>query len=213
MASIQPADLVQARLGPTPVSIIVPVYGAAQHLDRCLVSVLRHSGLPPAELLVLVDGPQDREVEAVLTNHLGTGDTPGTRLIRNEVRRGFVASVNRGMRESNRDVVLLNSDTEVTAGWLEKLRAAADSAPDIATVTPLSNAATICSLPELLEDNLLPEGTTTDELGEIVGASLAPRLPAPANRRRRLPLHPQGRHRRGGAVRRVPVRSRLRRGE
>ena len=39
--------------------------------------------------------------------------------------------------------MLLNSDTLVAPGWLEALRAVAYSAPDIGTVTPLSNDATI----------------------------------------------------------------------
>lgn len=161
------------------IDIVVPVFGAASHLDRCLASVTRHSALPPHQLIVVVDGPQGDDVEEVLSRH-ARPDAIGVQVHRNDTRRGFVASVNRGMRESTRDVVLLNSDTEVTAGWLDNLCAAACSAPDIATVTPLSNSATICSLPEFLEDNLLPEGTTAEELGEIV--SLAsdreyPRLP------------------------------------
>ena len=49
---------------------------------------------------------------------------------------------------AGRDVVLLNSDTLVPPGWLEELRAVAYGAPDIGTVTPLSNDATILSYPE-----------------------------------------------------------------
>ena len=149
------------------IDIIVPVFGAASHLRRCLASVEQHSALPPHSLILVVDGPQGQDLEDVLSLFVG-GDGVSVRVIRNDARRGFVASVNRGMRESSQDVVLLNSDTEVTEGWLDNLRAAAYSAPNIATVTPLSNAATICSLPEFLEDNLLPEGMSTDELGEIV---------------------------------------------
>jgi len=149
------------------IDIVVPVFGAATHLDRCLASVIRHSALPPHQLIVVVDGPQEGDVEEVLSRYAGPNENE-VQVRRNDTRRGFVASVNRGMRESTRDVVLLNSDTEVTAGWLDNLRAAACSAADIATVTPLSNSATICSLPEFLEDNLLPEGTTADKLGEIV---------------------------------------------
>ena len=51
---------------------------------------------------------------------------------------------------------------------MDKLQAAAYSDPAIATVTPLSNSATICSLPEFLEDNLLPAGVSTEMMGEIV---------------------------------------------
>jgi len=161
------------------IDIVVPIFGAASHLDRCLASVARHSTLPPHTLIVVVDGPQDGDVEDVLSRY-AEPDANGAHVLRNDTRRGFVASVNRGMRESTRDVVLLNSDTEVTAGWLDNLRAAAYSAPGIATVTPLSNSATICSLPEFLEDNLLPADTSADSLGEItdlVSSRDYPRLP------------------------------------
>jgi hypothetical protein len=44
-------------------------------------------------------------------------------------------------------VVLLNSDTEVPAGWLDRLAGHAHASPWIGTVTPFSNNATICSYP------------------------------------------------------------------
>jgi GT2 family glycosyltransferase len=150
----------------------VPVYGAAAELDRCLDSVLRHSPMPPHRLIVVVDGPQEAAVEEVLDRRL-EHESQRVPLLRNPVRRGFVASVNRGVTLSDRDVVLLNSDTEVARGWLDGLQAAAASAPRIATVTPLCNNATICSLPETLEDNLLPAGCSVDEMAEAVGAASA----------------------------------------
>src|SRR5262249_31632988 len=61
---------------------------------------------------------------------------------------GFVRSVNRGMQlHGDRDVVLLNSDTEVANDWLDRLHAAAYSDGKVATVTPFSNNATVCSYP------------------------------------------------------------------
>jgi len=54
------------------------------------------------------------------------------------------------------DVVLLNSDTVVTSGWLEKLRRCADSDPRIGTITPFSNNAEICSFPKFCHNNTLP---------------------------------------------------------
>jgi hypothetical protein len=48
---------------------------------------------------------------------------------------------------ADRDVVLLNSDTEVANDWLDRLRRCAYGQPDVGTVTPFSNNATICSYP------------------------------------------------------------------
>lgn len=161
------------------IDVVIPVYGAAAALDRCLASVFRHTPQPPHRLIVVIDGPQNRDVEDVLKQHLG-GHQIDVDLLRNENRSGFVASVNRGMQHSRRDVVLLNSDTEVTARWLEKLQSTAYSDSSIATVTPLSNNATICSLPEFLEENLLPAGISTDTMGELVERASSreyPRLP------------------------------------
>ena len=149
------------------IDVVVPVYRAAEALDRCLATLLRHTTLPPHRLIVVVDGPQPEDVEEILTRRL-EDRSDDIRLIRLPARSGFVAAVNRGMSDSSRDVVLLNSDTEVTADWLDKLQSAAYSAPDIATVTPLSNSATICSLPEFLEDNFLPAGISTNTMGAIV---------------------------------------------
>jgi GT2 family glycosyltransferase len=56
-------------------------------------------------------------------------------------------------QHKDRDVVILNADTEVYGNWLDRLVAHADEFPRVATVTPLSNNATICSYPETLNDN------------------------------------------------------------
>ena len=161
---------------PGPVDIVVPVYGAAAELAACLASLLLHTDLAHHRLLLVIDGPQEGDVEAVLADV-----PPGqATILRNPERRGFVGSVNRGRGESARDAVLLNSDTVVTAGGLAKLQAAAYSHPAIATVTPFSNHATIASLPRFAEVNALPAGWSADRfaaLVERVSARERPRLP------------------------------------
>jgi O-antigen biosynthesis protein len=154
----------------------VPVYGAADELRACLASLLRHTDLVRHRLVLVIDGPQEDAVENALA---AVGDRP-VEVLRNPARRGFVGSVNRGMETSDRDVILLNSDTEVTARWIEKLQEAAYSHPAIATATPFSNNATICSLPRFVQANALPAGWTVDSFGtlvERVSRRERPRLP------------------------------------
>jgi GT2 family glycosyltransferase/glycosyltransferase involved in cell wall biosynthesis len=156
------------------VDIIVPIYGAADDLARCLASVDAHTDFARHGLILVVDGPQDEAVEAVVRS------APMAQLLRNESRRGFVGSVNRGMAASIRDVVLLNSDTIVTPRWLEKLIAAGASANDIGTVTPLSNNGSLCSVPRTLTENFLPTGfdaTAFAALIERVSARAYVRIP------------------------------------
>jgi cellulose synthase/poly-beta-1,6-N-acetylglucosamine synthase-like glycosyltransferase len=149
----------RARAMPPPkVEVIVPVYGAAKELRACLESLMRETR---HRVTLVVDGPQDAAVESVIADF-------AVRVLRNEQRLGFVGSVNRGMRETSSDVVLLNSDTIVTPRWIEKLIDAAYSSGDVGTVTPLSNHATLCSIPRAFEENLLPTGFDAASFAAVV---------------------------------------------
>jgi glycosyltransferase involved in cell wall biosynthesis/GT2 family glycosyltransferase len=159
---------------PRGVEVIIPVYGAADALRACLASVAGCTDLRRHRVVLVIDGPQDETVESVIAR------CTFATILRNETRRGFAGAVNRGMRESVSDVVLLNSDTIVTPGWLEKLIDAAVSSGDIGTVTPLSNHATLCSVPRAFERNLLPNGhdaASFNALIERVSERAYPRIP------------------------------------
>lgn len=164
------------RGAPSRVNVVIPVYQAPEAFARCLAALLAHTDLCRHRALLVLDGPQPASTEALLETPI-----PGIEILRNPERRGFVASVNFGMaRGPEQDVVLLNSDAIVTAGWLEKLRAAAYSAAEIATVTPFSNTATICSLPRFLAANALPAGETIEGFARRIeqrSARAYPRLP------------------------------------
>jgi GT2 family glycosyltransferase len=88
---------------------------------------------------------------------------------------GFPANCNAAFAETgDADVVLLNSDTVATTGWLDQLLRCAASDPRIATITPWSNNAEICSWPRFCEDNPAPE--FPDAIAEAA-AGLAPTYP------------------------------------
>src|SRR5690606_28887667 len=91
------------------VVVIVPVYGAPALVERCLESVLRHSGAQ-ARLLVIDDASPDPAIAPLLDRYRGRR---GVEILRNDANRGFTATANRGMAHAGRaDVVLLNADTE-----------------------------------------------------------------------------------------------------
>jgi GT2 family glycosyltransferase/glycosyltransferase involved in cell wall biosynthesis len=137
------------------VDIVIPVFRGFEDTRRCLHSLLRDpqsvAGVDadhPALRIVVVD---DASPEPRLSRYLRRLATRGLiTLIKNERNLGFVASVNRGIQHAGaRDVVLLNSDTEVPSGWLQRLAAHAYAHPNVATVSPFSNNATICSYPAI----------------------------------------------------------------
>lgn len=160
------------------VDVIVPVYGAAEELARCLSSVGAETDLARHRVVLVIDGPQESRVDAIVDAFAAAHAS--TIVLRNEQLLGFVRSVNRGMRESARDVVLLNSDTIVTPRWLEKMVDAAMSIANVGTVTPFSNNATLVSIPQPFEENFLPRGFDANAfaaLVERVSAREYPRLP------------------------------------
>jgi GT2 family glycosyltransferase/glycosyltransferase involved in cell wall biosynthesis len=127
------------------IDVIVPVYRGLAETLACLESVLA-SGDRVAHRVVVID---DCSPEPELSDALqAMGEAGRITYLRNERNLGFVASANRGLALSaDADVVLLNSDTEVPPGFLDRLYRAAYADSCIATATPLSNNATIYSLP------------------------------------------------------------------
>ncbi len=149
-----------------PVDVVVPVYGHHDDTLLCLHSVLTSTVRTPYRLVVVDDASPEPDLARAMDFIAGLGLIE---LVRNERNLGFVQSVNRGMAlHPDRDVVLLNSDTEVFDGWLDRLHRAARLAPDIATVTPLTNNGEICSYPRFRADN-----TAALEIGDRELAGLA----------------------------------------
>lgn len=133
---------------------MVPVYNAARELEACLASVA--ATVPSvSEVIIIDDASPDDAVRVVLQRWQEHG-LPGWRFERNPHNLGFVGTANRGMEMSSGDVVLLNSDTVVTPGWLQGLRRCLDSDTTIATATPWTNNGEIASLPEFCRPNPVP---------------------------------------------------------
>lgn len=147
-------ELVPVETNQATVDVIIPVYKGYVETLRCIYSVLTAANELLFELIVIDDASPDAELVAKL-NQLS--ELKLFTLLINTTNVGFVSTVNRGMAcNSKRNVVLLNSDTEVYPSWLDRLHAAAFIHGNTGTVTPLSNNATICSYPLFLHDNPYP---------------------------------------------------------
>lgn len=157
-----------------PVDVIVPVYRGLEDTQRCILSALASPCQTVWHLVVINDCSPEPEVGQWLRDI--AAQEPRITLLENEENLGFVATVNRGMRlNPDRDVLLLNSDTEVANDWLDRIQRAAYAQPQVASVTPFSNNATICSYPRFCEANDLPAGHTTASLDQLFAEHLAGR--------------------------------------
>ena len=147
------------------VDIVIPIYNAFDDLQKCLESVEKYTDLSHDRLILINDNSSDERILPLLRSK----ESKNVIVVNNAENKGFSCNVNIGMSISDsRDVLLLNSDTVVTRSWIDKIHACAYSALEIGTVTPLSNAATLCSVPVMCMDNKLPDWLSADDMAEIV---------------------------------------------
>ena len=159
------------------VDIIIPIYNAYDDLTKCIDSVKKWTDLDKNRLILIDDCSPDERIKP----YLKSIEDKNIKVIFNEKNQGFSGNINLGMSQSDEnDVLLLNSDTVVTKKWLDKIVECAYSDVSIATVTPLSNNATLCSVPNFCEENTIPEGFTIDsfaELIETISLNMMPEIP------------------------------------
>jgi GT2 family glycosyltransferase/glycosyltransferase involved in cell wall biosynthesis len=147
------------------VDVIIPVYRGVEETRRCLEAVLAAPQCTPFELIVVDDASPEPAIRAQLDELAAAGCI---RLLRHARNLGFVAAVNAGLAlHPERDLVLLNSDTEVSGDWLDRLCAHAEAEPCVGTVTPFSNDASLCSYPRIAESNAMPFDSTPAELDAL----------------------------------------------
>jgi O-antigen biosynthesis protein len=143
------------------VTIVIPVYDGRIDTLACLHSVLTTRNEIAAHLVVIDDRSPDQQ----LSNELQRlASSQLFELIRHIENRGFVSSVNEGILRARGDVILLNSDTVVSDHWIDHLNAAASSREDLASVSPLSNNATILSYPYINIANAVPSDCSIQQL-------------------------------------------------
>jgi glycosyltransferase involved in cell wall biosynthesis len=95
------------------VTLYVPCYNAERYLAACIEGVLAQT-LPPAEILVIDDGSQDRTTEIASRYPV--------KILRHEQNRGLAAARNTGIRNAQHDLVAaLDVDCVAEPEWLEKL--------------------------------------------------------------------------------------------
>ncbi|MBQ6748267.1 MAG: glycosyltransferase family 2 protein [Paludibacteraceae bacterium] len=112
-------------------SIIILNWNGAEMLRRYLPSVVEHTTLPDCEIVVADNGSTDNSLEVLRTAF------PSVRTLVLDRNYGFAEGYNRALAGTESTyTVLLNSDVEVTEGWLEPLLAFMDTHPDVAAVQP-----------------------------------------------------------------------------
>jgi GT2 family glycosyltransferase len=159
----------------TRVDVVVTVHDALEDVERCLDSLRSHPDGFALRVIVVDDASSAPTRARLLTRAAAWSQLSLIELTENV---GYTRAVNTGLSASDAGwVVLLNSDTVVTAGWLERLMRCASSDEAIGIVGPLSNAASWQSVP-LVHDasgrfavNHLPSGLEVEDMARLVACA------------------------------------------
>jgi GT2 family glycosyltransferase len=111
------------------VAVVILNYNGKKFLEQFLPGVLEHS--PGARIVVADNDSNDGSVDFVQKNY------PGVQLVINGSNGGFAKGYNDALKQVDAEYyVLLNSDIEVTAGWIEPCARLLDSDAAIAALQP-----------------------------------------------------------------------------
>ena len=151
------------------VDIIICVHNAIDDVKKCLESVVKYTTSPYS--LILVDDGSDAQTKSYLEDF---AKTYRTKLVRNNIAKGYTFASNQALILSITDyVVLLNSDTIVTPEWLDRMMECAESDDLTGIVGPLSNTASWQSVPEIevgddWAQNNLPPDISIEKMGGLI---------------------------------------------
>ncbi len=95
------------------VAVVILNWNGRKHLEHFLPFLLK-STYPTLELIVADNGSTDDSID-FLTQYY-----PGVRILKSPVNEGYARGYNTALKQVDSDIyVLLNSDVEVEAGWIE----------------------------------------------------------------------------------------------
>jgi N-acetylglucosaminyl-diphospho-decaprenol L-rhamnosyltransferase len=114
----------------TDLSIIIVSFNARADLERCLVSLQSPPPSTSHEIVVVDNASTDGSADAARR-------FPGVQVIETGANLGFAKAANIGIRATTgMNVLLLNSDTIVPAGALDRLLDDLERHPDVAVLGP-----------------------------------------------------------------------------
>lgn len=98
------------------IAIVILNWNGKSWLEKFLPNVVANS--QSAEVYVIDNASTDDSITYISTHF------PSVKIVINQQNHGFAGGYNEGLKQINADIYcLLNSDVEVTSGWLEPISA------------------------------------------------------------------------------------------
>lgn len=112
------------------IAIVILNWNGRSFLEKFLPSVVSFSH-PMANIIIADNASTDDSVTFLKTNY------PDLEIIHLDKNYGFTGGYNRALKQVKADYyILLNSDVEVTAGWIAPMKAFMDKHPEVAACQP-----------------------------------------------------------------------------
>ena len=110
-------------------AVVILNWNGRSLLEQFLPSVINNSKV--ATIYVADNASTDKSTAYVATNF------PEVKIIQNKINGGYAKGYNDALKQVNEDIFcLLNSDVEVTKGWLKPIIKTFDNSPDTAIIQP-----------------------------------------------------------------------------
>jgi lipopolysaccharide biosynthesis protein/GT2 family glycosyltransferase len=130
---------------PKSLAVIIPIYNAFRDTERCIASIDDTFHRTDGRIILIDDKSTDADISLLLDLY---ANDDRFEIIRNEKNIGYTKTINKAISHcAGSDIILLNSDTIVTPGWITGLKAAAYSRNNVGTATAMSDNAGAFSFP------------------------------------------------------------------
>jgi len=112
-------------------TVAIVNYNTKDFLDKCLNSIYKFGSKYDIDVIVVDNNSNDGSVRMVRNNY------PDVKLITNSENIGYTAAANKAIKATNSDfIMLLNTDTEVFRGSIDKIIEYLENNPDVGVVGP-----------------------------------------------------------------------------
>ncbi len=159
-----PFDAEKYAIKETTIDIIIPVYNGYSFLEKLFDSIEKHTSVPH-RLIVINDCSPDERVKPYLLKRLKKH--PNALFLDHEENQGFLKSVNEAYSYTSNHFLILNTDTEVPAFWVERLMYPILHKENVASTTPFTNSGEIASFPNFVADNAIFEAMEVNDLDNV----------------------------------------------
>jgi len=113
------------------IAIVILNWNGKQLLEKFVPSIVKYSNLPNVEIVVADNASTDDSVNFIQLNY------PNIKIVENIENGGYAKGYNDALKYVNADIyALVNSDIEVTEGWLTTIISTFESEPDTTIIQP-----------------------------------------------------------------------------